>query len=581
MHTHPTRSGALALSLLSLCLPAPLRAQDRPSEDAMFGGSSEQAPQAPASTAQPGSAAPEGAPAAGAPAAAAPGEAAPPTDAQPAAGAGAGVAPAAGTSAAPSAAPAGAATPQTSGGRDQSILGGADTPMFTEEAAPEDPLKIGGQLYLRAQATGLEGQRVDHYAFSTPALLDAYFDARPNDRVRGFALARMTYDPTRPSSVSSVPDIGPMSATGSTAGSASLSSLFATQTRSPRVALDQLWLRFDVAHTVFVTAGKQHVRWGTARFWTPTDYLHLRRRNPLDIFDARTGTTMVKMHVPVESKAWNFYAYGVTEGPDATPTLSKVAGAARAEFVLDTTELGLGGFVRDGINPKLAADLSTGIGDFDFYGELAVLDASDIDRVRYAPGAQLPAPMAMPSWQTPSDALAARFQQIVGALYPVYQQSGYKVQGVVGTNYSHKYNDNDTFTIGAEYFYNQLGYPNPGSYAGLVLPHAQPLDNPAPFFYLGKHYAALYITFPAPFKLDLHTFTLSTLGNLSDRSFITRLDYALALLTHLRFEAFVSARYGKPTGEFRFGFDALDLGGVKFTRAPAILDLGVALRLAI
>jgi hypothetical protein len=114
-----------------------------------------------------------------------------------------------------------------------------------------------------------------------------------------------------------------------------------------------------------------------------------------------------------------------------------------------------------------------------------------------------------------------------------------------------------------------------------VLPHAATLDNPASFFYLGRHYAAVYISFPAPFSLDLHSFTLSTLGNLSDRSFITRLDYALTLLTHLRFEAFVSGRYGNHTGEFRFGLDSLDLGGVKISRAPAIIDLGVALRLAI
>lgn len=459
-----------------------------------------------------------------------------------------------------------AAKPPSTATRDQAILGGAETPMFKEEAAPEDPLKIGGQLYLRTQTMGLEGQRVDRYAFSAPSLLDVFLDARPNDRVRGFVLGRMTYDPTLPASGGATTGIADMPATGSTSGSAPLSSLFSTQTRTPRVALDQLWLRFDVARTVFVTAGKQHVRWGTGHFWTPTDYLHLRHRNPLDIFDARTGTTMLKLHVPIESKAWNFYAYGVTESPDTTPRLAKIAGAARAELVLDTTELGLGAFVRDGQNPKLAADLSTGVGDFDFYGELALLDGSEIDRVRYVPDTMLP---------------AANLGQIVDMLYPVYQQHGYKVQAVAGVSYSHKYNDNDTFTIGAEYFYNQLGYQQSDAYPGLMLPHAQTLQSPASFFYLGQHYAAVYATFPAPYSLDLHTFTLSTLSNLSDRSFITRLDYSLVVLTHLRFEAFVAGHYGRSNGEFRFGLNALDIGGVKLSRAPALIDLGLALRLAI
>ncbi len=453
--------------------------------------------------------------------------------------------------------------------------------MFTEEAAPSDPLRIGGQIYLRMQTTALRGQSPGDYSFSTPSLLDVYFDARPNDRVRGFVLGRMTYDPTLPTSAAGAAGTAPAPATGGAAGSPSLSSLFTPGTRSPTVLLDQLWLRFDVAHTVFVTAGKQHVRWGTGHFWTPTDFLHLRRRNPLDVFDARTGTTMLKLHFPVESKAWNFYAYGVTESPDATQSISRIAGALRAELVFDAAELGLGAFARRGSSPRLAADLSVGVGDFDFYGEVALRDASEIDRVRPQLDATIPAPPTPPSWQSPTDAASGYLRDVVSTLYPSYRNSGYRAQAVGGVSYSRKYHDNDTFTVGAEYFYNAFGYGSPSAYPGLLLPHTSDLVDPATFFYLGRHYAALYATFPAPFSLDLHTFTLSTLSNLSDRSFITRLDYALVLLTHLRFEAFASARYGSEEGEFRFGVKPVNLGGTTFGRAPAIFDLGVALRLAI
>jgi hypothetical protein len=318
---------------------------------------------------------------------------------------------------------------------------------------------------------------------------------------------------------------------------------------------------------VFVTAGKQHVRWGTGHFWSPSDVLHLRYRNPLDVFDARTGTTMIKLHVPIESKGWNFYAYGITESPTATVSLSQIGGAARAEFVLDTAELGFGALVRSHDDPKITADLSIGVGDFDVYGEVALKNASDIDRVSYNAGADITG--------IPTDA-PNYVQQVADAVYPVYRDHGYRPQAVGGLTYSQKYHDNDTFTVGAEYFYNGLGYANPDAYLGLVLPHGTDLVEPAPFFYLGRHYGSLYVTFPAPFSLDLHTFTLSTLANLSDQSFITRLDYALVLLTHLRFEAFTSVRYGNPEGEFRFGTKS-----VVYSRDPAIFDLGIALRLAI
>jgi hypothetical protein len=478
-------------------------------------------------------------------------------------------APPAATSAGEPATPNGAAAES----RDSQILGSAQSAMFSEEAAPDDPLKIGGQLYLRAQTTGARGQAPGNWSFSAPSLLDVYLDARPNDRVRGFVLGRMVYDPTLPASASGAESIGAVSATGGTAGSQSLSSLFAQQTRGPTVTLDQLWLRFDIAHTVFITAGKQHVRWGTGHFWAPTDFLHLRPRNPLDVFDARTGTTMLKLHLPIESRAWNFYGYLLTESNTSTPTLGSVAAAGRAELVLGPAELGLGTLAQRSMKPKFAADLSLGVGDFDLYGELGLRSGNEVDRVRYDAEAVLPTPSTPPTYDD--------LTQTVDALYPVYRSHGYKPQVVGGASYSRKYNDNDTFTVGAEYFYNGLGYSSPVDYPGLVLPHSVSLNDSANFFYLGRHYAALYITFPAPYSLDNHTFTLSTLGNLSDLSFITRLDYALIALTHMRFEAFVSARYGSENGEFRFGVEHLNLGGFDFSRAPAMVDFGIALRIAI
>lgn len=464
--------------------------------------------------------------------------------------------------------------------RDQQLLSGGAT-QLSEDVAPEDPLRIGGQFYLRAQSTGQQGRSPQNWSFSSPSLLDAYLDARPNERVRGFVLGRMIYDPTLPSAAdAATPAIGTVSPTGSTMGSQSLSSLFARGSRDPRVVLDQFWLRFDVAHTVFVTAGKQHVRWGTARFWTPSDFLHLRPRNPLDVFDARTGTSMLKLHIPVESRGWNFYLYGLTESQGATSRPSDVAGAARAEIVLGTAEVGLGALVQRDRKPKLAADLSTGIGDVDVYGEIALRSGDEIDRVQYDPNATLPAPATCQPWETSSGCVQRQIAAAVDAVFPVVHRTGMRPQAVGGASYSHKYNDNDVWTLGVEYFYNDLGYSNTRAYPGLVLPHSQPLAEAATFFYLGRQYGAVFFTMPAPYSLNYHTFTLSTLGNLSDRSFISRFDYSLLLLTHLRFEAFVSARLGRRAGEFRFGQD-FSAFGVPFSTPPAVVDCGLALRISI
>jgi hypothetical protein len=562
---------ALALAVTSASATAHAQDKDkpRPSEADIFG-----TPAAPASgtPAAPASGTPAKPAGADAPAKPTPFEGPAPSAAGPEAPKPEGDATPAGPPAADTA-PATPGTPSAESSRDSDLMGDpAAGPRLSEETAPSDPLKLGGMFYLRTQTSARQGDTPDDWSLSAPALLDAYMDARPNERVRGLVLARMSFDPTLPSgTTTTAAQQGMLGNDGSSgaanmAGVGDLSSLFAGRSRGPNVVLDQMWLRFDLDRTVFVTAGKQHVRWGTARFWTPADFLHVRKRNPLDVFDARTGTTMVKLHLPWERTGWNFYAYGLLEGADATPRLGDVAGAARAEVVLGSTEIGAGALVQANKKPKIAFDISTGIWDLDVYGEVALRYGDEIDRVTYEP------PAGGPGTTT-------RFTLL--EQFPVTTRSGMKAQAVGGFSYSRKYNDNDVINVGFEYFYNPLGYDSPEAYPGLILPHATPLRDPATFFYLGRHYGAVSVNIPAPYDWNYTTFTLSNLGNLSDQSFIARLDYSLVLLTHLRFEAFAALHYGRNEGEFRFGVDNLTIDGRTFNIAPSLLDLGIALRVSL
>ena len=83
------------------------------------------------------------------------------------------------------------------------------------------------------------------------------------------------------------------------------------------------------------------------------------------------------------------------------------------------------------------------------------------------------------------------------------------------------------------------------------------------FFYTGRHYAALFASLPAPYSWNYTTFTLSTIGNISDRSFVSRLDYSLTVLTHLSFEAFAAVHFGYKAGEFRLGADFAEQTGAQ------------------
>lgn len=438
------------------------------------------------------------------------------------------------------------------------LRGGAVNRFATGEMA-EDTLAIGGLFYSQLIATNREGNALSRTTLSAPTLVDAYFDARPNDRVRAMVTARMRYE-------------------SFFSEAAAAQSFLGRTPDNPSVALDQLWLRFDILRQVFVTAGRQHIKWGTGRFWNPTDFLHPVRRDPLALFDVRTGTNLVKFHLPFESTGANLYAVAAFEDLSPAPqpllplgtrpagsieeqlsaTVGSMGGALRGEFVLGDAEFGVDAIFQRTHTPAYGADISAALGPIDVYGEVAVR-TGPYHRWRLAPG--------------PLD----------GPGQPVRERAGSTTYAAtVGANYTFAYRENDTLTVGAETFFNPSGYDDPDLYSTLIFAgEFQP-------FYLGQNYAAVYVLAPGPFSWDNTNLVLSNLANLTDRSFVTRFDFTTRVLTHLSVEANASVFYGEESGEFRSRleipeFTTLDSSGrpstiPAFTLPAQRFSVGLGLR---
>jgi hypothetical protein len=479
---------------------------------------------------------------------------------------------------APPAASAPATPPSTDGAKER---GGVEAELFGSSGSPnalppppqgiiskekEDPLRVGGMLYLRAQIFSQEDTAPGDYRLVSPNLLDVFLDVRPNDRVRGFALGRLSYDPTLDSGASPLPGVPP----------AVVQALGFSQP-NPRGNLDQLWVNFDVEHTVFVTAGKQHVKWGVGRLWNPTDFLHREPRDPLDPFDVRTGVTMARAHLPWEARGWNLYGVALLEDPrygggDAAGKLAGVPAGGRAEIVLGTVELGADALAGRGARPRYGVDVSAGIGDFDLHAEAAFGAA----RARWR--------VVNPS----ADPLLGR--------YALEQPTGPSPQVVAGGTWGYKYSDEDSVTVGAEYFFQDSGYTDPHVYPFLLFgapalgPTGFVRQDPGAFtsFHLGRHYAGAFVDLPSPGSWNDTTLTLSALANLSDKSGVIRLDHSVLVLTYLRVETFVQGHVGAKGGEFRLGFTydlpptvAAPLGVSSIAAKAPIVDVGVALRVSL
>lgn len=413
-------------------------------------------------------------------------------------------------------------------------------------------LDVGGRAYLALQYT--------HYLdvddgvplfppLSSPSLLNLYADARPSPRLRAYAEARLDYDFTAADSTAGGFTTGDLTG-GDTAGGVTSGGTPSPRARQ-QLRLDQLWLKLDAARVAYLTLGKQRIRWGTGRFWNPTDFLNQQVRDPLDVLDRRLGVTLAKVHFPLEELGSNLYLIG--DFADVTAP-EEVGLAARAEALVGTTELTTSASVKRGQPLRFGADVSSALWVFDLRAEGAATFNSeqpffdgDVDLARGV---------------VPTE---------------VSRANEWVLQLVLGGEVAIPYSSTDSAIVGAEYFFNDAGYESADLYPVLFARQAfRPL-------YVGRHYAAVYGALPQPGPLDDSSVLMSTVGNFSDQSFLTRVDFSTLVLTFLTLNLWATVHYGNE-GEFRLGLDlpptpALPGAEEGVRVAPPLIDVGGAMTL--
>jgi len=438
-------------------LAAPAAAQDgRPSEDDLFGG-----PAAPVSTA-PESAAP--------------------------------VAPA----------PESARTVASGDDRGDALLGGAARPAERSATLDAETLAVGGRLLLRAQAQLYASTDAADQPLSSPNLLDVYLDARPSERVRAFAEVRAQYNPTLEGGRAALPDYCPETPPpddpGNAACQAGRDALRRALAPSPSsYALNQLWLKFDLAQRVYVTVGKQPVQWGAGHIWNPTDFVNRTKRDPLTTVDLRSGVTLVKLHAPFEATTSNLYALAIL---DEANTLGDVGGALRGELALSRAEVTLSVAGRKGRPLLVGGDASLGLGPLDVFAEAAV-----------AHGHHTP--------------LAGQRDR----------DNDWIPQVSAGVSAQVDYGDDDALTVGLEYFHNDDGVRSRAQY-GPALAAGRG------FFDLPRNAVGLFLLALAPGRLDDSSIFATAIAQLDDGSATARLQWSERALTWLTVMPYVGGYFG-------------------------------------
>lgn len=202
-----------------------------------------------------------------------------------------------------------------------------------EKFLVSDKVSIGGQYYFEGTA---DWRKAEDNNLSYAAVLQLNLDARPVETFRFFGKIETRYPVEE------------------------------------AVDIKELYADFSIAKGVYGRVGKQTIAWGVGRYFSPADVLNL---TPIDLDDPdaeRTGPVALKLHV--SSFLSNFYTYIIANN---VTSVSDLAIAPKFETVLGSMELGVAGFYRFGMAPKLIFMATFPMGNMDWYTELVAAWGSD------------------------------------------------------------------------------------------------------------------------------------------------------------------------------------------------------------
>jgi hypothetical protein len=292
-----------------------------------------------------------------------------------------------------------------------------------KQQSERDRAEIGGRVRIESSTLFLKSQKFENAETTNGSGAEIYIDAKGHDGGRAFLRAQVKQPAT---------------------------------TGSPSLSVDEAKLQLTLKESVFLTAGRQKIKFGAAKFFNPTDFLNQEARSPFELEDRRSGVDALKVHVPVGIS--NFYGIALTP---QNQKLGNTGAYARAESAFSWGEVSLSTLEVKGKQTSVGADVSAAVGDFDIFAEGAFAKHARIS---------------------------------------------------TGFVYEMKLNDTDSMALTAEYHFNESGLTQKSDYATAIQSGThRPLE-------LAREYFAASLYLANPKALSKTTFLVTAITNISDSS---------------------------------------------------------------
>lgn len=295
-----------------------------------------------------------------------------------------------------------------------------------------------------------------------------------------------------------------------------------TESPSTLLLIKEVFVDFNLANTVYFRAGKQVLQWGRGYLWTPTDLINIQRKSFMNLNALREGVLGLRTDI-VFAREFHFYTFLDFNSID---TLSNVAGAGRAEFLVGATEFGVSAWAKQNKIPAFGLDVSTTpFWNIVFYAEGAFSWGSDIEKMR-------------------TD----------GSTYFIRGELVPRISAGLSRSFD-AWDVNDRIQVNAEFYYNGAGYDE-NMFQALSPTNLANFFARGDYTYsdYGRYYGALFVTINK-FFVDQLTLTLSGLGNFSDLSFIPMASLAWSPVNNFTLNFQVATYLGPDQREFTAAFN--------------------------
>lgn len=262
--------------------------------------------------------------------------------------------------------------------------------------------------------------------------------------------------------------------------------------------LDEFKVQFSIQKSIFVSLGVQKIKWGSGRFWNPSDFLNNELKNLVEKEDRRAGLHLAKFHLPINESNFYYIAHF-----DKSNDISKTGHALRYEVPLPHSitsgEFSFSYYKKKDQEAQAALDISLALGPVDFYFE------------------------------------GARSKQESSESY------------VSGISYEWQYTDKSFMVLNLESFTRKAGASSTAEYGALLLS-----QHFIPFNVANQYYAvSLYV--PQPLNWTHTDLSLMVLRNQVDKGEYYRFGYIWSGYKSLSVSMYYGTRRGATDSEFRFG----------------------------